>query len=1086
MKNILVLILLFVSMSLLCQPRLFNSILSEQSSITFSNNIKENKETNIISYDYLYNGAGIGVGDFNHDGMADLFFAGNMVADQLYLNQGRFQFTNETEAGGINSNGWSTGVCVFDVNADGWDDIYVCRSGPQSYDAGRRNVLYENQGDGTFKENAAKYGLDLQGYYTQATPLDIDLDGDLDLYVMGHPGKFQHKADFQSLIKDIESGNIESDVLLENVGGSFIEITKEAGIIEYGYGLGLAITDINRDGYPDILVCNDFDEPDHLFVNQQNNTFKDENLRYFKHTSNYSMGNDVGDINNDGFLDFISVDMAFQDHKRSKTNMASMDPNKFYARVQLGWGYQYMHNMLQLNTGLGSFQEVAQYSGIAKTDWSWAPLFCDFDMDGLQDLFISNGYKRDTKNNDIGYLLKLAQAKQGDLSIKEFLALIPSVKIENYFYKNKDGLKFEDKRIDWGVNEKLNTNGAAYADLDLDGDLDLILNNIDTLASVYENTSARAESSLIFHLDRVSQSRLAGIIFEAIMEDGSQYKEAYFVRGYASTVEKKIFFYSDESNRFVSAVLHLPNGKKIKIALSNSPRNEIKLRADLGYPEMNAEPIPEQLFFREVTADFRLDAVYLENKFNDFERESLLPHMMSSLGPNICVGDLNKDSLEDFVVTSAIGKIPTVFLQNPNSTFKKILSRSFYNHHSTEDADVHIFDVNGDNSNDLFITSGGSQWEEGDTALQNRLYIGNGLGLFGWVKNGTPKMERTNSGKIVANDIDGDGDIDFLICGKGKTGKYPYAGNTKIYMNEQGFFKDRTAIIAPDIEGLGMVNDACFSDMDSDGDLDILLVGEWMNIEWMENRNGVFKRLPSKVDLTGWWTCIIPVDIDGDGDDDYVLGNAGLNNKFKASRENPLEVYANDFDNNGTLDIVLSYEKENFKVPVRGMECSSAQMPFILDKFATFVSFASSNLAEIYGQEKLDQSLHYKANEFRSGILYNNGSEGMEFLAFPDETQLSYINAFQVIDVNDDGKLDVIGVGNRYNTEVETTRNDAGCGVVMLQSEDGSFINIPPRVSGFYAPFNAKSIEIIHLGKDQRLGLVVGNNNNRLQLFILK
>lgn len=1073
-------------LSLLClvgansQSTLFSAVNEKQSGISFANMIQEDEKVNILKYDYLYNGAGVGVGDFDRNGLPDLFFAGNQAEDELYLNQGKFNFKLVNKEAGIDSHGWSTGVCVFDVNADGWDDIYVLRSGPSQDTSVLKNVLYVNQKNGTFKEEAAKYGLDLSGHHTQAAPLDIDLDGDLDLYIMGHPGKFKHKVNLQEVIADIRAGKVESDLLLENLGGTYVDITEDAGINEFGYGLGLAITDVNEDRYPDIIVCNDFDEPDHLFINQQNNTFIDKNLEYFQHTSNYSMGNDVGDINNDGLLDYISVDMAFEHHERSKTNMASMNPQKFFARVQLGWGYQYMHNMLHLNTGMGKFQEIAQFAGVAKTDWSWAPLLFDMNQDGKKDLFITNGYKRDTKNNDIGMLLAEAKDDKGELSIQEFLDLIPAVKIENFFFENVDGIHFKDQRKEWGVDERLNSNGAAYVDLDLDGDLDLVLNNVDTLASIYENTSEPSKYRIGIDFSELPQSLYSGAKI-TVKSKGIQVQEAHFVRGYCSTMEKKIQFYSDSPFRYVQ--IELADGRTFDKAELEDV-SDLKLTPDFkGFKEVEISLSEPKTYFKDVTEDHRLDLVYIENQASDFERESLLPHMMSTQGPEVAVGDFNKDGLDDFVVTSPVGKIPTVLLQNRNQTFKKILSRSFYNHHSTEDADVVTFDINGDKNLDLFITSGGYEYPEGDTTLENRLYIGNGLGMFGFVNNGILSKDLTNSGKIIPFDLENDGDQDLLICGKAYPGKYPYPGKTKILVNEKGFFLDKTKDVAPQIEFIGMVNDACFSDLDYDGDQDILLVGEWMNIEWMENMNGKFVHRPNNIGFPGWWTRIIPVDTDNDGDDDYILGNAGMNNKFKASKSNPLDVYANDFDDNGTLDIVLAYSKEDRQLPVRGRECSSGQMPFISEKFPTFISFANSELEEIYGKEKLERSLHYAVTEFRSGVMYNNGAKGLSFEPFPDEAQFSFLNDFEVIDINQDSLPDIIGVGNRFNTEVETTRYDAGCGVVLIQNEDGTFTYLPPRDSGFYAPNNAKSITRINLGGEGKVAFLIGNNNHRLQLI---
>lgn len=1053
----------------------FNSHLKESTNITFENSINETEKVNIVSYDYLYNGAGVGVGDFNNDGLMDLFFAGNFVNDELYLNEGDFKFKNVTISAGITKNGWSSGVCVFDVNNDGFEDIYVSRSGPNVDNL--TNVLYENQGDGTFKEAAEKYGLAISNHSTQAAPLDIDLDGDLDLYIMSHPKEFHKAVDYQDISRDINEGNVESDILLENVGGKFIDITEQAEILEFGYGLGLAISDVNQDSYPDIIVCNDFDEPDHLFINQQNNTFKDENLKYFKHTSNYSMGNDVGDFNNDGLMDYVSVDMAFSDHKRSKMNMASMNLDKFYTRVQLGWGYQYMHNMLQLNTGMGSFQEISQFAGVAKTDWSWAPLLFDIDQDGFLDLFVTNGYKRDTKNNDIGHKLDSLKEKSGSVKTLDFLDLIPSVEIENYFFKNNGNLTFNDARANWGIDEKLNSNGAVYVDLDNDGDLDLVLNNVDAPASVYENVIKSENQNLVVDLSGLPSGLTCGMRVKVETSDNTFVQEHNVVRGYCSSVDPRHFFYTQKGEAFKRLILN----DSMFIDLSKQGGVIKPEVSDLKKVEAKAISSANKVYFKNLTESSKLEAVYKDNKYNDFIKESLLPHQMSTDGPEIAVGDFDNNGYEDFIVTSSVGRIPSVYLQSSKGKFKKMLSRSFYNHQSSEDADISVFDVNGDEKLDLIISSGGYEHEEGDTAYYDRLYIGNGLGMFGLVRNGMP-LDGHNSGSTHLSDIDKDGDLDLLVCGKGHPQKYPYAGRTKIYENVKGFFRDRTSIIAPQIEYIGMVNDAEFSDIDGDGDDDIVLVGEWMNIEIMENVGGKFVRKNSDLNLRGWWSCISQADVDNDGDIDFLCGNAGMNNKYNASKKKPLKVYANDFDNNGTLDIVLSKEYKGNEVPLRGRECSSGQMPFIKDKFPTFLSFANSELEDVYGKEKLNQALQYEVNEFRSGILKNDGNGNFEFEPLPSQAQFSYINDFEFMDINGDGRKDIVAVGNRFNSEVETTRYDAGCGLVFLVKANGELEYLESVESDFYAPYNAKSLTQIKLSNGNT-GLLVGNNNERIQLF---
>ncbi len=1064
----------------------FTKIFPDQSGVHFSNDIVETDSVNITMYDYLYNGGGVGVGDFNNDGLQDLFFTGNFVDDKLYLNKGNFVFEDITLKAGITKNGWSTGVCIFDINGDGADDIYVCRSGWYDDSTKLKNVLYINQKNPKhvqFKEESALYGLDLAGHNTQAAPLDYDMDGDLDLYVMGHPGKFTHKSDFTTYVTAILKGEVESDALMENVNGKYIDVTKKAGIFEFGYGLGLAITDINNDWYPDIIVCNDFDEPDHVFVNQKDKTFKDETQNYFKHTSNYSMGNDVGDFNNDGLMDYISVDMAFDTHERSKMNMASMTPAKFWARVKLGWGYQYMHNMLHLNTGKGVYQEIAQFSGIAKTDWSWAPLFMDIDMDGWQDLFITNGYKRDTKNNDIQNMINAELEKKSELTVMELLDLIPSVQIENFFFQNKRDLTFGDKRADWGIDEKLNSNGAAYADLDNDGDLDLVLNNVDAKASIYQNTTQNGNHYLKIDLSDIPDKQLMGMRFYLETENTKQMKEASFVRGYQSTVEQSIFFYWTSTDVAVSLRIEGTNNKDGFYNKNLTDRVMELNPGQLIYKRtFDSTSVVSKKLLHDLDSFMLLNTVYTENDYDDFQTETLLPHRMSDAGPQIAVADLTNDGLDDFVMTSAVRKLPQVFIQKADGKFEKVISSAFYTHQGSEDGGLLLFDVNADRYKDLVITSGGYQYEHGDSNNLNRLYIGNGQGMFGYVKNALPK-DLYNSGKIIGEDIDKDGDTDFLICGKASPKKYPYPGITTILLNEKGFFYDITDKIAPELKYIGMVNDAEFVDVDGDTDKDIVVVGEWMDVTIFIRDAGKFTRQSTALNMPGWWSCVTASDIDKDGDMDLLLGNAGLNNKFKPSKEKPLDVYANDFDNNGILDIVLAHTKNDHLLPVRGKECSTGQMPFLAEKFPTYLSFATSDLEQIYSKEKLDSALHYRATEFRNGILYNDGKGNFNFNPFGNEAQLSYINDFVVKDLNGDGRLDILAAGNRFGTEVETTRYDASCGITLLQNEDGSFTFIPVTESGFFTPGDAKCMTEIKLGKGEKSGVIIGNNNGNVQIF---
>lgn len=1083
--SLLFIVLLGVCYLGFSQTPLYKSVDANRSTVFFENTITENDSTNVALYDYFYNGGGVAVGDVNNDGLSDLFFTGNQVQDQLYLNKGDFVFEAVTLPDQSADKSWSTGVCMFDVNQDGLLDIYVCKSGWFENTDQLKNKLYVNQGNGKFVEDAEGYGLAIATHSVQAAPLDFDLDGDLDLYIAGHPANFQHRSNFAETLRAIDAGLVEGDVLLENVNGKYVDVTKKAGIFEYGYTLGLAISDVNNDGYPDIAIGNDFDEPDHLFINQKDGTFKDDALNRFKHTSNYSMGNDFGDVNNDGLLDYISVDMAFETHERSKMNMASMDPTKFNARVKLGWNEQYMHNMLQLNSGLPYYQEVSYFSGVAKTDWSWGPLFMDIDADGYQDLFISNGYKRDTKNNDIQHLINQELEKKNQLTPLEAIQLIPAVKVANFFYKNEHDLTFSDQRKNWGVNEKLNTNGAAYADLDNDGDLDLILNNVDTLASIYENTLNASHHWLTVDYSGVENTCLVGAKFSLQTKNTLQTREAYFVRGYQSAVEQKIHFYWTESDEVEQLTVQLTNGITHQIPLK---KKDYTLK--LNKLKFKKLPILEKVasnstYFNEVAAQKGLVLNHYENEHSDFEKETLLPHELSSLGPALAVADLNNDGLEDMIMGSAVGRIPAVIIQKPDGRFGKMTVASFFNHQMSEDGGIVPFDVNGDGNKDLFISSGGYQYPKNDSNYINRLYIGNGTGNFGYVKNALP-VEFNNSGKVIPCDFEGDGDLDFFICGSADPQNYPNSGQSALYINTNGFYKNKIRELAPELVYAGMLRDGVFSDFDGDGDKDLIVVGEWTDIRLFEYKNGRLFATPNEIGLTGWWNTIKAVDIDGDGDEDYLVGNVGLNTKYRSDGSKKLSVYANDFDDNGTRDIVLAMEGTGKALPVRGKECSTGQMPFIEQKFPTFISFATASLTDIYSTEKLDQALQYKMTESRSGILYNQGNRNFDFVPFSNQGQFSTINGFEVLDINNDNRLDILAIGNRFETEVETTKNDASNGNCYLQQEDGTFTFVPAKSSGFYVPNNARTIAKIKLGKEERVGIVVTNNNGGIQLFQLR
>ncbi len=1059
----------------------FTLLDSDQTSIKFSNEINETETINILKFDYLYNGGGVGIIDVNNDGLDDIFFTGNFVDDKLYLNKGNFKFKDVTAEFGINSNGWSTGVCIFDVNNDGFNDIYVCRSGIDGIMEGTTNVLYINNGGKSFTESAEKYGLDIKNNTVQAAPLDFDLDGDLDLYLICHPGSFKHTEDFSTYYNKIIKGEINSDLLLENVDGKYKDITQQAGIFEYGYSLGIAITDLNLDRYPDIIVSNDFDEPDHVFINQQNGRFNDESLQYLKHTSNYSMGNDVGDFNNDGLLDYISLDMAFQSSKRSKLNMASMNPTKFWTRVKLGWNHQYMHNMLQLNSGFNSFKEIAYLANVAKTDWSWAPLFMDINADGWQDIIVSNGYKRDTKNNDIKAMLDdYLESAGNNVSILEFLDLIPSTKVKNQLFLNQKDLSFSNRSDQHGLDLPVNSNGMAYSDLNNDGLLDLIINNVDTTAFIYRNNLGKEHNvvTIDFSDMRIKDWIGAKIRFET--KQTLQSKEAYFIRGFQSSVTHKQMFYWESSDIPEKIKVELNNGKTASFEVSKTIVIKPVISDFVESKSLRTET--ESTLFRKLPVD-NIDFTHVENEFDDFEKESLLPHRLSQNGPVIKVGDFNNDELDDIIVGSSVGEIPSVYLQTKNSQFQLIENPAFFNNQLSEEEDIYITDINNDGNKDIIFSYGGYQYPEHDENLKSSIYLGNGEGKFGKVQNNKIFEDKGyNSGKILVHDFNRDGHPDFLICGKSKPLTYPLAGRTSILMNNRGYFQDFTKVLAPEIERIGIVQDALITDADGDGDEDIIIVGEWMDFTVFLNNKGRFTLHQQDFGLQGWWNRVIKYDFDGDGDDDFLVGNAGTNNKFNPSSFSPLNIYMNDFDENSTNDIVISVTNNQIELPLRGKECSAGQMPFIDKKFKTYESFASSNLSEIYSNEKLDSAYHLRAVEFRSGVIENKGDLNFRFHPFGNLAQVSALTDFELMDVNEDGKMDIIGIGNDYTTEVETTRNDAGTGIVLLGEGGFRFSPLSGLQSGMHINGDARCIEKIKLASGKN-AVIIGVNAGKLQIF---
>jgi len=1059
---------------------LFTTLSSAESGINFTNTITETEDFNLFNYEYIYNGGGVAVGDINNDGLTDIYFTGNQVSDKLYLNKGDMKFEDITEKaiGEKAKEGWRTGVVMVDINNDGWLDIYVSRSGAPANKDLMANLLYVNNGDNTFSEKAFEYGIDIKKNTTQSAFFDFDNDSDLDLYVMNHlHNKVNQGANYPANLTAMQEAFDQfSDVLLENVDGKYVDISKKAGINNFTFGLGLAIADLNDDGWEDIYVSNDYSARDFMYINQKNGTFKDEILYRTQHISNFSMGNDIADFNNDQLPDIITLDMASEDHIRSKRNMGGMNTNKFWESVRNGFHYQYMYNALQLNNGNGTFSEIGQLSGISKTDWSWAPLFADFDNDGLQDLFITNGYRRDARDVDATAEIKKDQKQINDFEAA--LELLPATKIENYMYQNKGDLKFDKVTEQWKMNQPVNSNGVAYADFDNDGDLDLVLNNMDEVSFVMRNELKSSDHYLRIKLKGTDKNKMGiGAKVTVKIGDEIQYKEFQIERGFQSSVEPIMHFGLGQSKTVDEVVVVWPGG-------SRSTQTNVNVDQLLTIDFSTAQLIDEtgktvNTLFHEV-ANPPIKHNHQEQFVDDFQREILLPNKMSQLGPFMSKGDANGDGLEDIYSSGSLGFSGALYIQNQEGNFAEI-SGPWKNEKQREELGSLFFDADNDKDLDLYVVSGSNEYAFNSPLMQDQLYINDGKANF---KNETaqrlPKMESSGQ-RLCAGDIDKDGDMDLFVGGRQVPGVYPFAPRSFVLQNEAGIFKDITSN-SPDLMSPGMITESIFDDFDSDGDLDLICVGQWMPISFYENSNNQFTNVTSRYNLTestGWWNSISAGDFNGDGKNDYVVGNVGENNKFHPTKENPLEIYCHDFDANGTYDIVLGNYQNGVCYPVRGRQCSSEQMPFIQQKFPTYADFAMADLEKIYGSDNLKKALHYSAYEFSSCILLSNGAN-YSLQKLPIYAQLGPLNKTLVGDYNSDGHLDIIGVGNNYAAEVETIRYDGGRGIFLLGDGKGNFEQLAPSESGFFVNGDAK--DMIQIGPK----IFVGSNNSSTKVFILK
>lgn len=1088
---------------------LFTRLGADKTGIDFSNRITENDSFNILDNEYVYNGGGVAIADFNRDGLQDVYFTGNMVSNRLYLNKGNFKFTDVTRASGTTGEGrWCSGVAVVDINSDSLPDLYVCTT-IKGNPADRANLLYVNQGmdkEGIprFKEMAADYGIADTSHSTNAAFFDYDRDGDLDLYVLVDrldpnklPNKYHYKiTDGSSPSTGRLYRNDWSDSLHHPL---FTNVSKQAGIGIEGFGLGVHIADLNRDGWPDIYVTNDYISNDLLYINNRDGTFTNRAADYFKHTSFSAMGNDIADINNDGLQDIIALDMLPEDNYRKKMMLNPNNYSSYLNTREFNYEYQYVRNTLQLNLGERPgpdslrhpvFGDIAFYANVSSTDWSWTPLVADFDNDGYRDLIITNGFPRDVTDHDfIAYRGNTKNYAPKEVLLEE----IPAVKLKNYAYRNNGDLSFSNVTADWGINLPTFSNGAAYADLDNDGDLDYIVNNIDDSAHVFRNNLIRDGHGSNHYLrlrlqnETGNEEGLGAFVEIQYGKDKLQVHEQTPYRGYLSTMEPFIHFGLGSDTIVNTIKITWPDGKQQE--LKNTKTDQVlvvKKANDLPVPSTNAAPAGYWL--TDITSSLGLDYVHADRDYIDFNIQKLLPHKFSQYGPAIAVADINGDGLDDFFVGGSYGYSGRLFMQQKNGHFtaSELEPGAGMDTKKKEDAGVLLFDADNDGDADLYITSGGFENPEGSHNYGDRFYTNDGKGHFTRDSTAIP-LYTTSKSCIKAADYDRDGDLDLFVGGRVQPGKYPVPVSSYLLRNDSKngtvHFTDVTKEIAPGLTDIGLVCDMLWTDADNDGWTDLLLAGEWMPVTFLKNNKGKFQNntVPAGLDSArGWWNSLVAGDFDNDGDMDYVAGNMGLNSYFKCSPGYPAKVYGLDYNKDGGYDAVPTLflpdiQGKPKEFPAYGRDDMIKQMIMIKARFTNYRQYALSTITDILTKEEIEQSLQLQANTFASCLLLNTGNGKFAIKPLPAYAQLSSIFGMLADDVDGDHNLDLIITGNDYGAEIATGRYDAFNGLVLKGDGHGNFTALSPSQSGLYIPGDGKALAYIRSASGAPLLLATQN-----------